>query len=74
MSIRHVPSDQTSELRASLEAMRRAQVSTSEPLDGATLEPVATLDSLNETERSAATIGVSPDSFRCVAAVVATGA
>lgn len=48
-------------LRVEIEAMRAAQIDADERVDtGAEL----TLDELNETERSAATIGVSPDAWK----------
>tara|TARA_B100001741_G_scaffold308933_1_gene305837 strand:- start:820 stop:1032 length:213 start_codon:yes stop_codon:yes gene_type:complete len=64
MSIRQTDATnvQAAQLRSDLESLRRAQVN--ETVTEASVESGLSFDDLNETEKSAATMGVSPDAWR----------
>ena len=63
MSIRpDEPQTQGAQLRRELDTLRQTQV-TGQPID-ASSEQVLTFDALNETEKSAASLGVDADAWR----------
>lgn len=64
MSIRTTAqTNNADQIRAELDALRRAQsIETTE--SGAMASDALSIDDLNETERSAATIGAAPDAWR----------
>ena len=65
MSIRTTaPSTNAEQIRTGLDALRRAQTIAPAAEFGVTAGDALSLDDLNETERSAATIGAAPDAWR----------